>query len=172
MEAIVLADKHWAIGRGGDQIVRIKNDLRRFRELTSDGILIYGRKTLETFPGGRPLPGRENWLLSRNPKLRPEGARVFHSAEALLEAYEKEKGKQPFYVIGGSQVYALLLPYCDVCHVTHVEKVYADTDCFFPNLDALPEWEEVRRSECMTAGKKEPLCYYFSRYERRDKKDA
>lgn len=168
MEAVVLTDLHWAIGFGGDQIIRIKADLKRFRELTADGILIYGRKTLETFPGGKPLPGRENWLLTRKRNYPAEGARIFHSLEELLEAARKEEacGKK-FYVIGGAMVYESLLPYCDVCHVTEVHRSWPEADCFFPALDKMPEWQEVWRSAKQQAGRGKTFDFYYVRYERK-----
>lgn len=169
LEAVVLTDKAWAIGRDGDQIVRVKEDLKRFRELTADGILIYGRKTMATFPGGKALPERENWVLSRNPDFAPEGARVFRSLEELLDEVHSEKYKdQTFYVIGGEMVYNALLPYCRTVHVTEVGKVYEGSDCYFPRLDLDPSWEEVWRSEPFQAGKAKPFTYYFVRYERKN----
>lgn len=167
MEIVVLVDKNWAIGKAGDQVVRIKADLARFRELTADGILIYGRKTLLTFPGGRPLPERENWILSRNKAFQAEGALIFHSLEELQAARRKaEKDGKKFYVIGGAEVYAALLPYCEVCHVTEVEKAYEGADCYFPRLDHSADWREVWRSEKMTAGRREPFSFSYVRYER------
>lgn len=167
MEAVVLVDQNWAIGRGGDQIVRIKADLKRFRELTADGILIYGRKTMLTFPGAKPLPGRENWILSRNRAFEAEEALIFHDLPSLLEAAgEAEEAGRKLYLIGGASVYEALLPYCDVCHVTEVDKTYEGADCYFPRIDRSGQWHEVWRSERFTAGRKEPFTFSYVRYER------
>ena len=76
MKAIVLVDKNWGIGNAGDQVVYIPGDLKYFREVTMGHPVILGRKTLSTFPGGRPLKGRRNLILSRDPGFSPEGAHV------------------------------------------------------------------------------------------------
>ena len=81
MKLIVAVDRSWAIGREGDQLLYLSADLRRFKELTLGGTVILGRKTLATFPGGRPLKGRRNLILSRSPDFAPEGAEVFRSVE-------------------------------------------------------------------------------------------
>ena len=86
MKLIAAADRNWAIGRGGDQLVYIPADLKRFRELTRGGTVVLGRKTLSTFPGGRPLKGRRNLILSATEGFVPEGAEVFRNLEALLAA--------------------------------------------------------------------------------------
>ena len=86
MNLIVAVDENWAIGKGGDQLVYISEDLKRFKALTTGHPVILGRKTLATFPGGRPLKGRRNLIVSRNPDFAPEGAEVYPDLEQLLEA--------------------------------------------------------------------------------------
>ena len=86
MELIVAVDQNWAIGRGGDQLIYISQDLKRFKTLTTGHPVILGRKTLDTFPGGRPLKGRRNLILSRSPGFAPEGAEVYLDLDALLAA--------------------------------------------------------------------------------------
>ena len=70
MDCIVNVTQNWGIGKDGDLLVSIPTDLRRFRALTTGKTVIYGRKTLLTFPHARPLPNRENWILSATPGLR------------------------------------------------------------------------------------------------------
>ena len=86
MYAIVAADRNWGIGRDGDQLCYIPADLKRFQALTTGHAVVLGRRTLSTFPGGRPLKGRRNLILSRDPAFRPEGAEVFRDLESLLAA--------------------------------------------------------------------------------------
>lgn len=83
MNLIAAVDLNWAIGRDGDQLCYIPADLKRFQALTTGHPVILGRKTLATFPGGRPLKNRRNLILSRDPSFAPEGAEVFRSLEAL-----------------------------------------------------------------------------------------
>ena len=86
MNLIVAVDRNWAIGRDGDQLVYLSEDLKHFKALTTGHPVILGRKTLATFPGGRPLKGRRNLILSRSSGFSPEGAEVFSNLDTLLAA--------------------------------------------------------------------------------------
>ena len=86
MDCIVNVTQNWGIGKDGDLLVSIPTDLRRFRALTTGKTVIYGRKTLLTFPHARPLPNRENWILSATSGFSVPGAAVFPSLAALQEA--------------------------------------------------------------------------------------
>ena len=108
MNLIAAVDLNWAIGRDGDQLCYIPADLKRFQALTTGHPVILGRKTLATFPGGRPLKNRRNLILSRDSAFAPEGAEVFRSLEALRAAAPADS-----VVIGGESVYAALLDWCD-----------------------------------------------------------
>ena len=134
MYAIVAADRNWAIGRDGDQLCYIPADLKRFQALTTGHAVVLGRRTLSTFPGGRPLKGRRNLILSRDPAFRPEGAEVFRDLESLLAAAPADA-----FVIGGGQVYRQLLDRCDTVYVTRLDRVFP-ADAWFPDLDADPAW--------------------------------
>lgn len=136
MNLIVAVDQNWAIGKGGDQLCYLKEDLKRFKELTLGHPVILGRKTLATFPGGRPLKGRRNLILSRNPGFAPPEAEVFSSLEELLAA-----APQDAFVIGGASVYQALLDRCDTACITRIEAAFPGADCWFPNLDERPEWK-------------------------------
>lgn len=134
MYAIAAVDQNWAIGKDGDQFVYLPEDLKRFKALTTGHPVILGRKTLKTFPGGRPLKGRRNLILSRDPAFRPEGAEVFGNVEKLLAAAPADA-----FVIGGASVYRALLPHCHTVYLTKLEAAWP-ADAFFPNLDADPAW--------------------------------
>ena len=134
MTAIVLADVAWGIGKDGEQQVYIPADLKRFQALTTGGTVILGRKTVATFPGGRPLKNRRNLILSAQDGFTIEGAEVFSSLEALLAAAPADS-----FVIGGSSVYQQLLPQCDTAYVTRLEATLP-ADCRFPDLDADENW--------------------------------
>lgn len=134
MDAIVCADKDWGIGRDGDLLVRIPEDLKRFKALTLGHPVILGRKTLASFPGGRPLPGRRNLVLSRDPAFRPQGVEVYRDIEALRAAAAEDA-----FVIGGAEVYRQLLPWCDTVYVTRLDRALP-ADTFFPDLDAQGGW--------------------------------
>lgn len=137
MIAIVAVDKNWGIGKDGEQIVYIAEDLKRFKAFTTGNTIILGRKTMATFPGSKPLKNRRNLILSRNPDFRPEGAEVFPGLEELME---KVTDPDNTYVVGGASVYHTMIGQCDRAYVTKIDAEYP-ADCWFPNLDADPNWE-------------------------------
>ena len=161
MKAIAAVDRNWAIGNRGQLLVQIPEDMKNFRALTSGKTVIYGRKTLETFPHAKPLPKRQNIILSRNPDYTVENAVVVHSIEELLEKIPAES--DDMIVIGGDSIYHLLLPYCDKAVITKVENSY-EADAWFDNLDQDPDWECTERGEDREF---EGLIFHFDTYRRR-----
>lgn len=157
MNAIVAVDQNWAIGKGGDQLCYISADLKRFKELTTGHPVILGRKTLATFPGGRPLKGRRNLVLSRDRKLQIEGAEVYHDVESLLAQAPEDS-----FVIGGESVYHSLLDRCDTVYVTKIAHSFP-ADTWFPDLDADPAWRAVREEEPL---EEKGLTFWYVTYER------
>ena len=141
---IVAVDKFWGIGEKGRLLIRNKYDLGRFKSLTTGEIVVYGRKTLETFPGKKPLPGRTNIVLTRDPNFAVEGAIVVHSLDelkkVLAEIQAKQKKKIKVFVCGGASIYEQLLPYCEIAYVTHFDAAVEGADAFFPRLDEMPNW--------------------------------
>ena len=157
MNLIAAVDLNWAIGRGGDQLCYIPADLKRFQALTTGHPVILGRKTLATFPGGRPLKNRRNLILSRDPAFAPEGAEVFRSLEALRAAAPADS-----FVIGGESVYAALLDWCDTAYITKIHKAYP-ADCWLPDLDADPNWTLAEESEPL---EEDGLIFHYATYKR------
>ena len=138
MDLIVAVDSNWGIGKGGTQTVVIPEDRKHFRTLTDGGAVIVGHRTLLDFPGGKPLPGRRNIVFSRREDLTVDGATVVHTQGELCAALAGEDPGKVF-VIGGDSIFKLLLPYCARAYVTKIDAV-PESDSFFPNLDALPNW--------------------------------
>lgn len=161
MNLIVAADKNWGIGKDNSLLVSIPNDMKQFRRMTTGKVVVMGRKTLESFPGGLPLKNRINIVMSNNRGYQVKGAVVVHSLEELFSELEKYDADD-IYVIGGELIYRLLLPYCDAAYVTKIEHVY-EADAYFPDLDALPEWKVTETSEEQTYF---DLEYYFLKYEK------
>lgn len=118
-------------------LVSIPADLQRFRRLTLGRIVVLGRRTLATFPGGRPLEGRTNLILSRSVQT-VEGAQVFPDLAALF-ARLRNCDLSQVSVIGGAAVYEALLPYCEKAYVTKT-FLAPEADAFFPDLDRLANW--------------------------------
>lgn len=162
MNLIVAVDKNWAIGKEDKLLVSIPADMKMFRQETTGKVVILGRKTLATFPGGLPLKNRTNIILTGNRDFRAKDAVIVHSIEELLEEIKKYPSED-VYCIGGESVYRQLLPYCDTAHVTKVDFAY-EADRYFPNLDEMPEWKITARSEEQTYF---DLEYTFMTYERK-----
>ena len=141
MKLIVAVDQNWAIGKDGDQLAYLSTDLRRFKEITMGHPILLGRKTLATFPGGRPLKGRRNLVLSRTPGFQVEGAEVFADLASVKAAAPADT-----VVVGGGSVYQALLPCCDTAYVTRMEAEFP-ADTWFPNLDQDPDWTVLEQSD-------------------------
>ena len=161
MNLIVAVDDHWAIGNQNKLLVSIPADMKFFRETTMGKVVVMGRKTLETFPGGQPLKKRTNIVLTRDQNYQVKDAIVVHTIEELLDEL-KQYDEEDIYVIGGETVYRQLLPHCRVAHVTKVHHTY-EADTYFPNLDEMEEWLVTGVSEEQTYF---DLEYEFVRYER------
>ena len=135
MEAIVAVFSDWGIGSEGTQQVVLKADRAHFRELTRDTAVIVGRRTLADFPGGKPLKGRNNIVVTRQ-DIDIEGAEVAHSTDEALALAAKYPRT---LVIGGASIYRQFLPYMDTVHVTKIDLA-PTSDSFFENLDASPDF--------------------------------
>ena len=145
MNMIVAVDSNWAIGNKNQLLISIPADHKMFRKETTGKVVVLGRKTLETFPNGLPLPNRTNIILSTNRDYKVKDAMVVHGIEELLEELKKYD-TQDIYIIGGETVYRQMLPYADTIHVTKIDREY-EADAFFPNLDELEEWEMTASSD-------------------------
>ncbi len=161
MNLIVAVDSNWAIGLKNKLLVRIPSDQKFFRQETTGKVVVLGRKTLETFPGGLPLKNRTNIILSTDKNYKVKDAVVVHSIEELLEELKQYDSKD-VYIIGGESIYRQMLPYCDTAHVTKIYHSY-EADTYFPNLDEMPEWEVTATSEEQTYF---DLEFEFIKYER------
>ena len=142
MTAIAAVDENWAIGNKGELLISIPEDQKGvFRKYTSGNTVVFGRKTLLTFPGERLLPKRVNIILTRNPSFEKEGAVILHDREELRE-YEKMHPDEKIFLIGGESVYKSMLDLCDEAIITYIHKTF-EADAYFPNLDQLKDWELV-----------------------------
>ena len=158
MNVIVAVDENWAIGKDGDQLCYIPADLKRFQKLTTGHPVLLGRKTLATFPGGRPLKNRRNLILSGQTDFAPEGGEVLHTLEAALDAAPADT-----FVIGGESVYRQALDRCDTAYVTKIQKAFP-ADRYFPDLDADPAWIIA---ETEGPYEHEGLTYFYVTYRRK-----
>ena len=150
MNAIAAVSLDWGIGKDNDLLFHIGEDMKRFRALTTGGTVIMGRKTLDSMPGGKPLPRRRNIVLTRQADFAREGVEVTHSPEEVLRLTAGEDPEK-VWVIGGGEIYRQLLPYCRLCWLT---RVYArpESAVFFPDLDTLPQWQVLRSGAIVSDG--------------------
>lgn len=161
MNLIVAVDKNWAIGCNNQLLVSIPSDMKFFRETTTGKVVVMGRKTLESFPGGQPLKKRTNIVITSNPTYKVKDAVVVSGIEEAVEELKKYK-EGDIYVIGGESIYRQMLPYCKTAYVTKIDHAYA-ADTFFPNLDEMEDWKLTGISDEQTYF---DLEYVFARYER------
>lgn len=167
MELIAAADKNWGIGREGGLLCHLPGEMKYFKEMTTGRTVVMGRKTLDSLPGGRPLPRRRNIVLTRDPSFAREGCEVAHDLPELFfllagQGAGGNAGGEPVMVIGGAAVYEQLLPYCDSCLITKLEAAFA-ADTFIRNLDAEADFRLTWQSEPQTEN---GVTYRFTRYER------
>ena len=117
MDLIVAVDKNWGIGRQDDLLFRISEDMKRFRALTIGKTVILGRKTLQSFPSGRPLQKRTNIVMTRSDNFEAEPAVICHSLTQLREQL-RDLPENEVFVIGGASLYEQLMPFLPsgLCH--------------------------------------------------------
>jgi dihydrofolate reductase len=156
---IVATDEQGGIGRDGELPWRLPEDLKRFKALTLGKPVVMGRKTWDSI--GKPLPGRQNIVVTRQPGLLIPGATVVDSLQAAFAAAGEAA---EICVIGGAEIYRLALPYASLIHLTRVHAtVKADTH--FPPLDRA-RWEELARED-RPADDRHPHAYSFVELRRR-----
>lgn len=159
MELIVAVYDDWGIGKDGTQPVALSADRKFFRETTRGAMVIVGRRTIQDFPGQKPLPGRVNVALTRSCAEIP-GFVVCNSPE---EAAALAADAPRAMVIGGGSIYHQMLGYCDTAYVTKVHCT-PKSDTYFPNLDADPEWE---LEAVLLSGEENGIGYEMCRYQRK-----
>ncbi len=161
MNLIAAVDKNWAIGFKNQLLAHIPEDQRFFRSMTEGKVVVMGRKTLESLPGGKALKNRTNFVLSRNKDFEAQGCEVCRSMDELLEKL-KQYPTEEIFVIGGEKIYTEMVEICDVAYITKIDRIY-EADAFFPNLDERDDWEMA----CMEDDEEHTyfdLIYYFRKY--------
>ena len=159
MDLIVAVYDDWGIGKDGTQPIALSTDRKFFRETTRGAMVIVGRRTIEDFPGKKPLPGRVNVALTKS-NVEIPGFTVAHSPEA---AANLAKTAEQAFVIGGGTIYRQMISLCDRAYVTKVH-VTPESDTFFPNLDEAEDWE---LSEVLQSGEENGISYEMCLYKRK-----
>lgn len=134
---VVAMDQKHCIGKGNDLPWHISADLKHFKEITQGGVVVMGRKTLESM--GRTLPKRVNWIITRDPNWAFEGTKVAYSLEdALTQAVEDVKASEKpntIFIIGGGEIFKQTIGIADRLELTHVE-LDVQGDAYYPEIPA------------------------------------
>lgn len=170
--AVVCVDQNYGIGSKNDLLAHIPEDMKMFKEITTGGAVVVGRKTYDSLPK-KPLPDRQNIIITskvkRKPKIQRDG--TIHSNMKYIQAWllqpEVINENCGIYVIGGGMIYKELLPFCERVYITKVLHAYEDVDTYFPNIDEMPEWEMTSASEVKEHN---GIQYQFCVYDRVDYK--
>lgn len=162
MNLIVAVDRNWGIGYKNGLLVRIPEDQKRFRETTTGKAVIMGRKTLESFPGKKPLKNRLNIVITRDKVYSVDGAVVVHGIEEAVAA-ASDYADEDIYVIGGESVYRQMLPLCDTAYITKIDYAY-QADAHFPDLDGMDDWHITEISDERTYF---DIIFEYVKYERK-----
>lgn len=162
MKAIVAVDNNWGIGKDNSLLVHLPRDLQFFKDKTYGKVIVMGRQTLESFPGGKPLPGRTNIVLTSNEDY-PAPCEICCSSDELfrcISGYDEED----VFIVGGEQIYREFISDCNLIYVTKINAIFP-ADRYFPNLDKNPQWELVYEGEPIEENE---MVFKFCEYRRRE----
>ncbi len=164
MNLIAAADANWGIGNDGGLLVHLPGDLKYFKEKTSGKVVVMGRATLESLPGGRPLPNRTNIVLTTQADFAKEGCLVVHDLDELAAVcadYEPDD----VMVIGGEQIYMQLIRRCERLFITKIFVTF-EADKHLMNVDKMRSFELVWESDVQEEG---GVQYQFLEYRKKEK---
>lgn len=135
---IVAMARNRAIGKGGDLIWHLSADLKHFKQVTMGKTVVMGRKTYESLPGKRPLPGRRNVILSERMETAPEGFELANSVEQVIGSCADS---EEVMIMGGGSIYEQFLPLANRLYLTRLDKSF-EADTFFPVIN-FEDWQLV-----------------------------
>ncbi len=131
---IVAAAENNAIGKDNNMLWHLPHDLKYFKNITWGMPVLMGRKTFDSFGGGKPLPGRANIILTRKKNYHPAGTVVVNKLEDAF-FFVTENDFKELMVIGGGEIYNLMMPNADKIYLTRIHQSFTDADAFFPSID-------------------------------------
>lgn len=162
MNLIVAVDRNWGIGCNNSLLASIPGDMKYFREHTTGKIVVMGRRTLESMPGGRGLPKRINYVLTSDPEYQADRCVTVNTEAELMEALAQYDPDDVF-LIGGATIYNKYYKLCDRLYVTKMDAVL-NADTFIVNFDEDPDFEIESESEPVTEN---GITYRFLIYRKR-----
>ena len=162
---IVAVDKNWAIGKDNDLLYSVPTDMKFFKEKTKENIVVYGYSTLMSFPNAKPLPKRDNIVLTSKTFDTPDNLTIAHSINEAFDLIEKMDDTRDVFVCGGASIYRQMVDLCDLAYIT---KIKAETDgatAFMVNIDKKENWELINQGIPLT-DEKSSLEIWFDTYRR------
>lgn len=149
MILMLAVDNNFSIGMSGDMLFHLKKDLKRFQNVTTDNILVMGRKTLESLPGSKPLPNRTHLVLTKQKDYKNKDAIILSNIDELDDKLTQINlnSEKEVFLVGGGNLVRQLIDKCEKAYITKVDKNYDSFDTSIPNLDKLNNWELVSESE-------------------------
>ncbi|NCU17240.1 dihydrofolate reductase [Pallidibacillus pasinlerensis] len=157
---IVATSENGIIGKDNQIPWHLPDDLKRFKKITMGHPIVMGRKTFESI--GRPLPGRENIVLTKNKNIELEGCTVFHSEKELIDYCTRKKDEEVF-IIGGAYLFKMFLPYVDRLYLTKIYEQF-EGDVFLPKIDF--SQFEITSKEQGLKDEKNPYTYEYIVYNK------
>ena len=161
ISVIVAVDENFGIGFNGDLLEHIPEDLKRFKQLTTNKTIIMGRKTWESLPN-KPLPDRLNIVITSKERSFEEMT-VFTSFEEVYSRATHIMPEDEWFVIGGGSIYKEFLPICDKVYLTKIMVSHENVDTYFPNIELMDNWKCVEQSEIKQYN---DISYQFKTYSR------
>jgi dihydrofolate reductase len=153
-------DKNRLIGKDNELPWHLPQDLAYFKRITMGHTIVMGRKTFDSI--GKPLPGRENIIITRDKHFSCDGCRVIHSIDELLDLSHK-KIEEEIFVIGGAEIFKEILPFSDRLYVTNIHHEF-EGDTYFPKTNDT-EWKMISK-EPGIKNDKNPYDFDFVVYEK------
>ena len=160
LSLIVAISENNAIGKAGDLLCHLPNDLKHFKELTTGATVVMGKKTFFSLPR-RPLPNRRNIVLTRDTAFAYDNTEVAHSIHELQSMLQTN---EHVFIIGGGEVYKQFMPLADELHITHIHHIWEDADTFFPQID--PTIWRCTSEERNNPDEKHAFAYTFATYKK------
>lgn len=160
LSIIVAIDENYGIGRKGDLLCHLPNDLKHFKEITSGHPVIMGRKTYMSLPR-RPLPNRRNIVISQHANYAYEGAEMVNSIDEALQLVDP---KEETFIIGGGSIYEQLMENADKLYITRIHHSWDDADTFFPKIKT-DTWHRTTCEQHDSDGM-HAYSYSFEKWER------
>lgn len=158
---IVAIAENNAIGKNGDLLCHLPNDLKHFKEITNGATVVMGKNTFFSLPR-HPLPNRRNIVLTRDTNFSYENTDVAHS---INDVYDMISTDEKVFIIGGGKVYEQFMNRVDKLYITHIHHSWSDADTFFPVID--PAIWQCVSAERHNADERHEYAYTFAEYTKK-----